>query len=198
MVSVRSGSSTPNSQNNGIIPAIPPASKPQSIQTINGSQVIARNVTARPVEIKKTGGPSSNVPTVANLAKRNSQTRAKTNLHIFSDEKEVVAGPASASDLSLLSSNRGPRAYASIDSASALSALGVNAVTPADGPLGSSLTASQRQTDPADEISAMIQNAIKSATSDLAHGNQKPELHARDSGPFSDANEINENRSNLI
>lgn len=187
-VSVRSGSSTPSLRQNSTS-AHPMPEMPKTIN-IQNSSIVARNVVARPIEVKKSNS-GSNVPTLANLAKK-SPSRRPTPVPVISDEKEVVmASPVSTtfSESPLLPVDGGRGAQSSFMSTGDVSASGISAVLPAEGPLGSNSAPNGRPTTA--YTKAMIHEAMFRATQDTSHSSlQRPALRKQDSGPFSDANEI--------
>ncbi|KIV96691.1 hypothetical protein PV10_00524 [Exophiala mesophila] len=207
VVSVKSGAPTPASGNtpNTRTPQIP--STPNFGQ--NGSSIIARNVTARPIEVKK-ANPGTKVPTLANLAKENSRrssplspssTEPDKSPAAFSDEKEVLVSssattPISEAAQSPLSPIAIPRpAFAGNVARSS----GVSSMSPAgsqseSGPPGPT----HRHTSSRNAaLNAMIEDAINRAKDPQHIGatasGSRPELAKHDSGPFSDANEVKEN-----
>ena len=93
VVSVKSGATTGSNES----PSHPPV--PQVPHNMTGSSIVARNLTARPIEVRKPSS-GSKVPTLGNLAraadaKRGSVKSDDTSSSKFSDEKQVVVTPAS-------------------------------------------------------------------------------------------------------
>ncbi|EXJ73594.1 uncharacterized protein A1O5_03356 [Cladophialophora psammophila CBS 110553] len=202
VVSVKSGSNTPGTSSTPSTrtPQIPQMPKMGS----SNSSIVARNVTARPIEVKK-ANPAARVPTFANLAKeaaRKSSTAAssKESIPFFVDEKEVVASPATTTPITVLDDSpisplaipRQP--FAANHSARSSS---VSAILSLDGSKeGSSSGPTHRHTGSA-TLSAVIEDAINRARNpehmNVNSPTLRPELVKHDSGPFSDANEVKEN-----
>ena len=167
---------------------------PQVPKLGNGnSSIVAKNVMARPIEIKKAGS-GQRVPTLANLAKQaakqknDSASASEKSVPVFFDEKEVVAKPSEPRTDSPISPFVRPKpSFASAASARSSS---VSAILPSEGPLGSGTTTTHRHSK-SDGLNAMIEEAINRARD--PHMSVRPELKKRDSGPFSDANEVKEN-----
>ena len=190
MVSVKSGSTTPSGQASST-PAIQQTSKLGS----SNSSIVARNVMARPVQIKKSSsGPR--VPTLGNLAKDNSSRNrtstpsSETNMPVFFDEKEVMVSEPEGSQESLVSPLVKPKpSFATFNSARSSS---VSAILPTDGPLASNSTTTHRHSK-SEGLNAMIEEAINRARN--PHVSVRPEFKKQDSSPFSDQHEIKENTS---
>ena len=181
MVSVRSGSTTPSSNSRTPAAAQMPSMSP-------GSSPFARQVVARPVEIKKTGsGPR--VPTLANLAKKAPKKDAagasERNIPVFFDEKEVVT-PDTESPII-----KPQPSFATIDSARSSS---VSAIMPSEGPLGSGNSQPFHRHSKSEGLNAMIEEAINRAR-DPSLNVGRPDASKHDASPFSDANEVEENIS---
>jgi len=156
---------------------------------INNSSIVARNVTAKPIEVKKTPS-NTRVPTLGNLARVNSTKSAATNntegdAPAF-DEKEVVISPGTDILDSPMSPASALRTRPSDMSLGGASASGVSAVLPADGPLGR-----QAPTPRPDSggLTAMIEDAIKNASAN-SRPSPRPGAQREDSGPFSDIHEL--------
>ena len=156
--------------------------------TINNSSIVARNVTARPIEVKKSSS-NNRVPTLGNLVRANSTKSAATNTSAKTtemfDEKEVVLTPGT----DILDSPMSPSALRTKPSDMSLggaSASGISAVIPAGGPLGRH---DSRQRPDSGGLTAMIEDAIKSASADSRHS-PRPGAQRQDSGPFSDIHEL--------
>ena len=189
MVSVKSGSTTPSGSSNTRSPAVPQGPKLGS----SNSSIVARNVTAKPVEIKKAGsGPR--VPTFANLAKQASSKKSEStstsekSIPVFFDEKEVVVADKGDPEESPVSPLVKPKpSFATFSSARSSS---VSAILPSDGPLASNSTTTHRHSK-SEGLNAMIEEAINRARN--PHVSVRPELKSKDSGPFSDQHEIKEN-----
>lgn len=190
MVSVKQAGSPAVSTTSG---ATPPKSSPlaqggQPVKPvqINGSSIVARNVTARPIEVKKTSS-GTRVPTLGNLARANSAKSAATaNIEksgpVF-EEKEVVVSRESSNGIP--SSPPQLKSSPSELSLGGASASAVSAVLPADGPLGRSGPSTTPDTN---GLTAMIEDAIKNAS---ANGRSpRPNNQRQDSGPFSDVHEL--------
>ncbi|KAJ9611164.1 hypothetical protein H2200_004347 [Cladophialophora chaetospira] len=201
VVSVKSGSNTPGSGStpSSRTPQIPQTSK---LGTTNSS-IVARNVTARPIEVKKVNS-GTRVPTLANLAKQSRQssvgTSSKESVQVFVDEKEVVPSPGVTTPSTIIDETpvsplvipRQP--FAANHSARSSSVSGIQDSSRGGTPRG----ATHRHTGSA-TLSALIEDSINRAR-DIQHmvvtnPAQRPELvkHDSDSGPFSDANEVKEN-----
>jgi hypothetical protein len=167
----------------------------------SNSSIVARNVTARPIEVKKATS-ANRVPTLANLAKeaaRKSSTgmSSQESVQVFVDEKEVVASPAATtprtfieeSPVSPLVIPRQP--FAANHSARSSSVSGIQ-----DFSRGSSSGTTHRHTGSA-TLSALIEDSINRARDPqpmvVASPSLRPELVKHDAGPFSDANEVKEN-----
>lgn len=161
--------------------------KPKAVD-IKNSSIVARNVTARPIEVKKTNS-GTRVPTLGNLHRANSARTTTTmnsenNAPVF-EEKEVVI--SRGQDL-LDSPISPPSALRTKPSDLSLggSASNVSAVLPTEGPLGR-----QAPTPRPDSggLTAMIEDAIKSASADSRLSN-RPGVQRTDTGPFSDIHEL--------
>ncbi|KIW61336.1 hypothetical protein PV05_01468 [Exophiala xenobiotica] len=200
VVSVKSGSNTPGTSSTPSMrtPKIPQG---QSMGS-SASSIVARNVTARPIEVKKTNS-GTRVPTVANLAKeaarKSSTPTSEQSIPIYSDEKEVVFSKSTATTPSTTSEDDPispitiPRpAFASNHSARSSS---VSAILPPDALKGAPSGPTQRHSN--NPINAMIADAINRARDPHPMGvtspTARPELVTHDSGPFSDSNEVKEN-----
>ena len=156
--------------------------------TINNSSIVARNVTARPIEVKKT--PSNQrIPTLGNLARANSTKSAATANTVGSgpvfDEKEAVVSPGTEIQDSPMSPHSALRTKQSDMSLGGASASGVSAVLPAAGPLGRQ---DPTQRPDSGGLTAMIEDAIKNASAD-GRGT-RPGAQRQDSSPFSDIHEL--------
>lgn len=180
MVSVRPGSATPSGSSK--TPSTPQFTK------MGNSSIVARNVVARPVEIKKAGsGPR--VPTLANLAKQadkkaGSTSASEKSVPVFFEEKEVFTPTSGAPDSPIIHPKP---SFATMDSARSSS---VSAIMPSEGPLGSGNSVAVHRHSKSDGLNAMIEEAINKARDTSV---ARPELKKHDSGPFSDSNEVKEN-----
>lgn len=160
--------------------------------TINNSSIVARNVVARPIEVKKASS-AKNVPTLGNLARQNSNNTLGTTVSERAvpdfEEKEVVLSPVTDIADSPISSPTTPalRGMPSILSLDAASASGVSAVLPSEGPLGGR-GVTHRHTN-SGGLTAMIEDAIKNASA-ASRNSQRPGTSRQDSGPFSDVHEL--------
>lgn len=190
VVSVKSGVTTPSGLSvNTRSPPIPQGAKLSS----SNSSIVAKNVTARPIEIKKAGsGPR--VPTLGNLAKASavkkteSTNSSEKSIPVFFDEKEVVDSKKEEVEDSPVSPLVKPKpSFATFSSARSSS---VSAILPSDGPLGSTSTTVHRHSK-SEGLNAMIEEAINRARD--PHMSVRPEFRKQDSGPFSDQHEIKEN-----
>lgn len=190
MVNVKQGGSSGAS----IVSTTPARSSPLvqggSTVNINNSSIVARNVTARPIEVKKSSS-ANKVPTLGNLARANSQRSANTantaKIEPVFEGLEVVTSPVTETP-----GSPGPdsplqqlRNRPSEMTLGSHSVSGISAVLPAEGPLG-------RQTSTARPdsagLTAMIEDAIKSASADSR--SPRPGNTRNDSGPFSDIHEL--------
>lgn len=189
VVSVKSGSTTPSPLPSRRTPPVP-----QMPKLGNGnSSIVAKNVTARPIEIKKAGS-GQRVPTLGNLAKQaatkknDSTSASEKSVPVYFDEKEVVTSPSGPRTDSPISPFVRPKpSFASAASARSSS---VSAILPAEGPLGSGNTTTHRHSK-SEGLNAMIEEAINRARD--PHVSVRPEEKKHDSGPFSDDNEVKEN-----
>lgn len=191
MVSVKQGGlSGP-----GAIPASTPAhssplaqgGKPKPVD-ISNSSIVARNVTARPIEVKKTNS-GNRVPTLGNLQRANSvkmTATADSEKGTIFEEKEVVAGRGMDEFDSSISLPSALRTRPSDMSLGGASASGVSAVLSTNGPLGRKGTA---QRPDSGGLTAMIEDAIKNASAD-SRRSPRPSNQRNDSGPFSDIHEL--------
>lgn len=204
VVSVKSGANTPA---NSSTPSSRTPQIPQVPKLGNGqSSIVARNVTAKPIEVKKVNS-ASRVPTLANLAKEaarkgSTATSSKESVQVFVDEKEVVSTPAltthstfiEESPVSPLVIPRQP--FAANHSARSSSVSGIQPFDSSRG--GSTSGPTHRHTGSASAtLSAVIEDAINRAR-DPQHMNvtsptMRPETAKQDLSPFSDANEVKEN-----
>lgn len=163
------------------------SSKPKSIN-INNSSIVARNVTARPIEVKKTGS-GTRVPTLGNLQRANSvrttaTVNSESNAPVF-EEKEVVFSRGQSlldAPISPPSALRTKPSNLSL----AGSASGVSAASPPQGPLGRQ-TSTQRPSSGG--LTALIEDAIKNASAD-SRSSIRPGVQRNDTGPFSDIHEL--------
>lgn len=204
VVSVKSGANTPGSSStpSSRTPQIPQASKLGS----GSSSIVARNVTARPYEVKKAGS-ASRVPTLGNLVKeaaRKSPTATSdtNSVTVYDDEKEVVASTAASTpntiiDETPISPITIPRpAFANNYSARSS---GISAILPSEAHKGASSNGPTHRHSNSATLNAMIEDAINRARDPqimhVASPTVRPELVKHDSGPFSDANEVKENLS---
>ena len=205
VVSVRSGTTTPGTGSTSTSKVQTPR-VPQLQSMASNSSIVARNVQARPIEVKKSGS-AVKVPTLGNLARQASQkgreperlqeqSSSEKSVPMYYDEKEVVFSPATIFEDSPVSPIVKPKpSYVSENSGHSSS---ISAIMPSAGPLGSGPgTTTHRHTN-SGGLTAMIEDAMNRAARDPAHtglGNHqsRPELNKHDSGPFSDANEVKEN-----
>lgn len=183
MVSVKSGNNTP------ALSAKSPAV--QQISKMGSSSIVAKNVTARPIEIKKQGS-SPRVPTLGNLAKEqiskpSSTTGSENSVPVFFDEKELVSPIESEKEVvspdDPLAITPKP-SYASMNNYRSSSVSGISRIMPSDGPLSG---ANNHRHSKSEGLNAMIEQALKDAAGSQM---KRPELKKHDSGPFSDAHEI--------
>ncbi|KIW11443.1 hypothetical protein PV08_10743 [Exophiala spinifera] len=197
VVSVKSGANTPGNSStpNTRTPKIPQGPSMGS----STSSIVARNVTARPIEVKKTNSGTS-VPTLANLAKKTARQSgtpipgSEKSIPIYSDEKEVVASKSTVtSPITVLMDDpispiTIPRPAFAGDQSTRSSS--VSAILPPDA---------LKQSSSNNTINAMIADAISRARDPQAIGvtspTSRPALVQHDSGPFSDSNEVKENLS---
>jgi len=196
MVSVKSGSSTPASQRT-FTPPVPQV--PKNLASSNSS-IVARNLVARPIEVKKTSS-GTNVPTLAKLARASSLTKGNdergmnTTPKDLYDEKEVVLSPITFIEdgSPTIPTLHEKPSFASFNTTSSSS---ISAILPVRGPLrnASPGALNHLQTDNGG-LNAMIEDAMNRAARDLTHTGlgSRPELRKHDSGPFSDTNEFKEN-----
>jgi protein OPY2 len=182
MVSVKSGNNTPAL--NGKSPLV------QQVSQMSGSSIVAKTVTARPIEIKKQGsGPR--VPTLGNLAKETASKTSKAtsisasekSVPVFFDEKEL-ASPIESEKEVVDDSIRPKPSYATMSTQRSSSISGISRIMPADGPLSS---INNHRHSKSEGLNAMIEQALKDATGSHM---KRPELKTADSSPFSDAHEI--------
>lgn len=190
VVSVKQGSSGAS-----IASTTPAKSSPLvqggSTANINSSSIVARNVTARPIEVKKSSS-ANKVPTLGNLARANSQRAANTNAVartepiyeglevVTSPVTEIADSPDSDSPLQPL------RTRPSDMTLGSHSVSGISAVLPAEGPLGRRTPTTRPDSG---GLTAMIEDAIKSASAD-SRKSPRPGNTRTDSGPFSDIHEL--------
>lgn len=201
VVSVRSGTSTPGSQISQPSGAPPMPQLPKAFA--NGTKVVARDVSAKTVEIKKPGS-NLRVPTTANLAQvasantSNATSKAssmsdKENLPqaTYSDEKEVlVLSPTTViEDSPVIPNIQFKPSFQSLNTVSSSSDTGMSGTAAHREGTPSGATSRVRSTA---GLSTMIEDALSMATRDPAHHGlgSRPELHTQDLGPFSDANEL--------
>lgn len=162
-------------------------SKPKPVN-INNSSIVARNVTARPIEVKK-ANLGTRVPTLGNLHRANSARSAtamnsEINGPLF-EEKEVAV----SREKSLLDSPTSPPSalrtkpsdVSLVGSTSAMSA-----VVPSEGPLGRQTSTKRPESG---GLAALIEDAIKSASAD-SRRSPRPGAQRNDTGPFSDIHEL--------
>jgi len=209
MVSVRSGNTTASGLSgtpNGRTPVIPQGSK---LSTSNSS-IVARNVTARPIEVKKPASSGTRVPTLANLAKEasrksstpslsepgksNTSTTSQKTAPVYDDEKEVaLAGsPTTVIEDSPTSPVMKPKpSLASFDTARSSS---VSALLPSEGPLSGGGSGPTHRHSNSAALNIMIEDAINRARDPqhmrLGSAPSRSEPNTQDSGPFSDLNEL--------
>lgn len=159
---------------------------------------VAKAVVARPIEIKKQGS-NPKVPTLGNLAKRSSlskksSTTTEKSVPVFFDEKELVSPIESEKEVvSPTTIDDDPLAvkpkpsFATMQSHRSSSMSGISRIMPADGPLGSGTPNTTHRYSKSEGLNAMIEQALKDAAGSKM---KRPELKQQDSGPFSDAHEI--------
>lgn len=161
--------------------------KPKAVN-INNSSIVARNVTARPIEVKKTSS-GNRVPTLGNLQRassaRTTTTMNSENNALVFEEKEVVV--SRGQDL-LDSPISPPSALRTIPSNMSLggSTSNVSPVIPTEGPPGRQ---APTQRPDSGGLAAMIEDAIKSASADSGRS-ARPGVQRNDTGPFSDIHEL--------
>ena len=188
MVSVKSGSGSTTPSGNTRSPAVPQASKLGS----SNSSIVARNVTARPVEIKKAGS-APRVPTLGNLVKQATSKKSESTLAseksvpVFFDEKEVVVSKQDGEESPISPLVKPQPSFATFSTGRSSS---VSAILPSDGPLGSTSTTTHRHSK-SEGLNAMIEEAINRARN--PHVSVRPEQRKQESSPFSDQHEIKEN-----
>ena len=169
---------------------------PQMVKPVNiqNSSIVARNVTAKPIEVKKSGS-ANRVPTLGNLARQGSTKSGATTIGteatgpVF-EEKEVLVSPRTpGAVLTTASPISPPSALRSQPSEMSLGA--ISAVLPTDGPL------SRPESIRPDSggLTAMIEAAIMSASANGRHSPSsaatgRPEAQRADSSPFSDIHEL--------
>ena len=207
VVSVKSGVNTPSS---GSTPSSRTPQIPQVPSLGSGkSSIVARNVTARPIEVKKVNS-ATRVPTVANLAKAAARKSGSLSpdgsdkkTPVFWEEKEVFIDSGATSPSTNISSTPVspitiPRpAFAGHTARSS----GVSSIMPNLTQQGSPPSGpTHRHTNSnSANLNAMIEDAINRARDPHHMGvttpATRPELIKHDSGPFSDANEVKENMS---
>lgn len=199
VVSVKSGATTPSSSAtpNMRTPQIPQLAKLGS----SSSSIVARNVVARPIEVKKINS-ATRVPTLGNLAKeavrKTGTPDSSLKTPVFWEEKEVVVSSAATTPNSTLDSTPVspvtiPRpAFAGHTARSS----GVSSILPFQGSPPTMPTHRHTNSNSA-TLNAMIEDAINRARDPQHMGvtstPSRPELTKQDSGPFSDANEVKEN-----
>ncbi|KAL2404672.1 hypothetical protein ABEF95_015446 [Exophiala dermatitidis] len=182
VVSVKSGHSTPGASSNSSsrTPQIPQVPK---LGTSNSS-IVARNVTARPIEVKKVNS-ATRVPTLGNLAKEAARksnpptSPEQKDVPVYDDEKEVVVTSALTSPSTDFDEN--PMSPIPIPKPAFA---GTDAARPS-----SSGTVQGNPGSNDNSVNALIEDALNRARDPLV----RPELVKHDSGPFSDANEVKEN-----
>jgi hypothetical protein len=201
VVSVKSGATTPMSSTPGSrTPQLPQVSKMPS----GNSSIVARNVQARPIEVKKVNS-GTRVPTLGNLAKqaaRQSATPSEFEKEtVVFDEKEVVVSsgaitPGSGGSLSSpVSPITIPRpAFAGGHTARSS---GVSSMQPGDAQKSGTPGGPTHRHTNSGALNAMIEDAINRARDPQHIGlkgqTSRPELSSHDSGPFSDSHELKEN-----
>ena len=199
VVSVKSGSNTPG---NSSTPSSRTPQIPQGASLANSnSSIVARNVMARPIEVRKVNS-GAKIPTLANLAKEaarksSTATSSKESVQVFVDEKEVVSTPPAATPSTMIDESpisplilpRQP--FAANHSARSSSVSGIQDASSG----GTARGPTHRHTGSA-TLSALIEDSINRARDPqyiASSSAQRPELKQHDSGPFSDANEVKEN-----
>ena len=181
MVSVKSGAGTTGSGES----SPPPVPQVPANMNSSGSSIVARNVTARPIEVRK-GSSGNRVPTLGNLARagqtsNRDSVRSTTSSSKFLNEKEVVVSK-DASEQPL----KPQQSYLSFGSTTHSSVGGRPNSTLQD-------VSSNRTTQDLD-LNSRIENALMNAARDPTHMmGSRPELRTQDSGPFSDSHELKEN-----
>lgn len=189
VVSVKSGNNTP-----ALVQGRSPAVQQKS--NMAGSSIVARNMVARPVEIKKPGS-TPRVPTLGNLAKTqasksNSIVSSEKSVPVFFDEKEIVSPVESEKEVVSPQSEHfvSPQPSFAKDQRSS-SVSGISRIMPTDGPLSS--TSNTHRYSKSEGLNAMIEKALKDAAGSQM---KRPQLKTQDSGPFSDAHEIGDSKEN--
>jgi protein OPY2 len=186
MVSVKSGSNTPAMSAKS--PAV------QQMSKMGQSSIVAKNVTARPIEIRK-GNSNTRVPTLGNLkeaasSKATSQTASERSVPVFFDEKELASPIESEKEVVSPTSIISKPSNNTLNTHRSSSVSGISRILPVDGPLARS---NNHRHSKSEGLNAMIEQALKAATGSEM---KRPDLVKQDSGPFSDAHEIDgkENR----
>jgi hypothetical protein len=184
MVSVKSGNNTPAM--NGKSPAV------QQASNMAGSSIVAKTMMARPIEIKKAGS-NPRVPTLGNLAKESSKTASKAtsvsasekSVPVFFDEKELASPIESEKEVVDPTDSIKPKpSFATMSTQRSSSISGISRILPTDGPLSS---VNNHRHSKSEGLNAMIEQALKDAAGSQM---KRPDLKTHDSGPFSDAHEI--------
>lgn len=163
---------------------------------ITNSSIVARNVVARPIEVRK-AGPAVRVPTMGNLARAHSARRSETGSEVnpaeLYDEKAVLL--SSRTDISGSGTTFSPmpatprlRTMQSQGSMGGISESGVSAISP------SAASLDRNDSLRAAGLTALIEDAIKSASAGGAGSPTiaaaRPTATRMDSGPFSDIHEL--------
>lgn len=180
MVSVKSGNNTPAVSTKS--PAV------QQVSKMGSSSIVAKSMTARPIEIKKQGsGPR--VPTLGNLARKSasttpSTTTSESSVPVFFDEKELVSPVESEKMLVEDEVAVKPKPSFATMAQRSSSVSGISRIMPSDGPLSGS---NNHRHSKSEGLNAMIEQALRDAAGSTM---KRPELKTQDSGPFSDAHEI--------
>jgi len=182
MVSVKSANNTPALS--GKSPAVQQGSK------MGNSSIVAKTMTARPIEIKKQGS-NPRVPTLGNLAKENSKSTSvsasEKSVPVFFDEKEIVSPVVSEKEVVSPDdpfSIKPKPSFATMNSQRSSSVSGISRILPIDGPLASGNTHRHSKSE---GLNAMIEQALRDAAGSTM---KRPELKKQDSSPFSDVHEI--------
>lgn len=157
---------------------------------MGNSSIVAKTMTARPIEIKKQGS-NPRVPTLGNLAKENSKSTSvsasEKSVPVFFDEKEIVSPVVSEKEVVSPDdpfSIKPKPSFATMNSQRSSSVSGISRILPIDGPLASGNTHRHSKSE---GLNAMIEQALRDAAGSTM---KRPELKKQDSSPFSDVHEI--------
>ncbi|RMD39519.1 hypothetical protein DV735_g5608, partial [Chaetothyriales sp. CBS 134920] len=185
VVSVKSGSSSSPSIASSRTPPVP-----QVPRLGNGnSSIVAKKVTARPIEIRKPGS-GQRVPTLANLAKE--AVKRKSESANGSEKTSPVLGQmdVQTNDAnSILSSSRPVEPEASTAMPTAVGP-STSAVAQSPATVEEKNSTTCQELNQSEALNAMIEEAINRARD--PHMSVRPDLRRNDSGPFSDVHEVKE------